>query len=104
MSRETTKYFMTFLSEGSRTLFLVTEGNQINEWSMVDTLSPLQARKKIISFALNMKEINLCTMLKFYLFIIKGVQVKKCGPGPKILGGGPGPPWPPPWPPLTTPL
>ena len=75
--------------------FLVTEGNQINEWSMVDTLSPLQARKKIISFALNTKEINLCTMLKFYLFIIKGVQVKKCGPGPKILGG-PGPPLAPP--------
>ena len=46
MSRETTKYLMTFLSEGSRNFFLVTEGNQINEWSMVNgSLSPLQARK-----------------------------------------------------------
>ena len=46
MSRETTKYLMTFLSEGSRNFFLVSEGNQINEWSMVNgSLSPLQARK-----------------------------------------------------------
>ena len=51
----------------SLTLLTCAEGNQINEWSMVDTLSPLQAKKKIISFALNKKEINLCTMLKFYL-------------------------------------